>query len=72
MPDSSHDEISPFTPLAREKRIGLLRTYPPCVMVSFWIHIMGMRLSMWVRLTGCIAVCKLLVLDTVLLWKRYL
>ena len=46
MPDSSHDEISPFTPLAREKRIGLLRTYPPCVFVtvSFWIHIMGMRL----------------------------
>ena len=31
LPDSSHDEISPFTPLAREKRIGLLRTYPVCV-----------------------------------------
>ena len=26
--DVSHDEISPFTPLAREKRIGLLRAYP--------------------------------------------
>ena len=31
VPDSSHDEISPFTPLAREKRISLLRTYPACV-----------------------------------------
>ena len=29
--EPSHDDWSPFSPQARERRIALLRMYPPCV-----------------------------------------
>ena len=37
--EPSHDEISPFTPLARQKRIGLLRAYPTSGREGGWAKV---------------------------------
>jgi len=43
VPEPSHDEISPFSPLAREKRISLLRAYPYTVELGQYTNILICR-----------------------------